>query len=614
MADTGESSKLNWPRWQQLLLIALLLLLIGTRLTMQVNSAAHWAGWFGEVAFTEGTLVRDPEAPAGFDKVESMEPNGVLAKAGIRNGDFVKLDESFGANRPHVVGRWEVAGDEVKFTLDRGGIRSEYQIILQPVPAGHKQRYENNPYLVNQLAVIVSILVGCFVLWRGWGNRTAMLLGAALVALGRGQGHLAAWVSNTVLENSMWWLNGVLVAFSALLIPFAIRLFEQQAGSLPRWHWRLAAVWFVWCVVGNTALASDTLGGTSLMTWAGGRGFQPLVQSISLLVALAYLVAGWRRASASERSRFALIIFALIAYLCSAVLFAVLFILFAVDFRAGEGLWLFYLNAPMQGLVAPGLLAYAMLRHKLFDLGFAVNRTLVFGTVSAVLLVGIGLTEYAVKSLLPKVWTQGSVFISAGLAVGVFLIFHRIHHSVEHAIERLFFHKWQVNEAALKRFVAAAGHMEQPEALAGNFVAELVRFTGGATAALYTRTAEGHYAIATGETIDADDPALAAMRAEQGAVVPAELGSPLQAALALPMMHQAALAGFILLGPKPTSEDYRPDEIEVLGWATQQVGLDMQAIRVRDLELTNIRLVERNQTLAEIVENAALAGASQKAH
>ena len=104
-----------------------------------------------------------------------------------------------------------------------------------------------------------------------------------------------------------------------------------------------------------------------------------------------------------------------------------------------------------------------------------------------------------------------------------------------------------------------------------------------------------------GGPIDADDPALAAMRAEQSAVVPAEVHSSLPAALALPMMHQASLAGFALLGQKPTGEDYRPDEIEVLGWAVQQIGLDLQAIRVRDLELANVRLAERNQTLTELL-------------
>jgi hypothetical protein len=167
-----------------------------------------------------------------------------------------------------------------------------------------------------------------------------------------------------------------------------------------------------------------------------------------------------------------------------------------------------------------------------------------------------------------------------------------------------------VNEAALKRFVAAAAHVEKPEALAGQFESELTRFSGGAGATLYTRTGQGAYASATGETIDADDPALSAMRAELGPVVPTEVRSSLPAALALPMMHQAVLAGFVLLGPKPAGEDYRPDEVEVLGWATQQVGLDLQAIRVRELELSVIKLEARNANLSDVLAKAVVAEAN----
>ena len=46
------------------------------------------------------------------------------------------------------------------------------------------------------------------------------------------------------------------------------------------------------------------------------------------------------------------------------------------------------------------------------------------------------------------------------------------------------------------------------------------------------------------------------------------------------------------------------------GWATHQVGLDLQAIRVRDLELSVIGLEARNQNLSEILAKAALQEAS----
>lgn len=592
-------NQLNWPRWQ-MLLIVLLVLIIGNRMTAMLDMAAYRSGLLGEQALSAGRAIPDPNAPVGFGRMIEVDPDGPVAKAGIRNGDFVRADPAYQYHlRP-------VVGDRVQFTLDRGGVRSEHQIVTEPLPVGHKQAHSNGLRMASLLAVIISMLAGCFILWRGWGNPSAMLLGVALAAIGRGGSNQPPWASDLGLAAPMWWLLVLFIAFVALLIPFAMRLFEQHAGSLPRWHWRLFHIWFAWCLVSLGVFGWDRYWLTYNMTWAGGAGYPALVMSISITVAIAYLVAGWRVSSAAERNRITLIIFALSAYLFPALWNSWDTMQTGTTFESESSASLIYFNALMMGLVAPGLLAYAVLRHKLFDLGFAVNRTLVFGAIGVLLLVSFALIEWAIKQAIPKVWYGGSIYISAVIAVSLYLVFNRIHHKVEHAIERLFFHKWQLNEQALRRFVRAAAHVEKPEALAGNFVAELVRFSGGADVALYARTADGHYADASGATIDADDPALAAMRAEQGAVVPAELGSPTKAALALPMMHQAALAGFVLLGPKPTGEDYRPDEVDVLGWATHQIGLDLQAIRVRELEQTVIKLEAQNANLSEVLVKAAL--------
>ena len=62
-----------------------------------------------------------------------------------------------------------------------------------------------------------------------------------------------------------------------------------------------------------------------------------------------------------------------------------------------------------------------------------------------------------------------------------------------------------------------------------------------------------------------------------------------------------------MLFRSPTGEDYRPDEVEVMAWATHQIGLDMQAIRVRELEQSVVKLEARNANLSEILTNATLA-------
>ena len=608
MTKTSDTHQLNWPRWQQALLIALLVLVIGNRLIFAMDNVVFRLGPIEKQGTWGGLVVGSPNAKPGFEKAIVVTPGGPLANAGVRAGDDLRFEVSYTR-----LG-WDAPGERLNFTLDRGGTRSERQLTLAAEPPNEANRQRNFMLLLNVLGALVSTMIGCFILWRGWGNVTAMLLGAAVAMLAYGGLLLPVWVSAPTAAYTMLSLLWGGSWMIHLTVPFAMRMFEEGVAPLPRWHWRLAMVWLAIAALSLLDVVRSLVFGMTNILGQYLSGIPVAIfPLIAFLICVSYLIAGWRRSGSAMRGRFTLIILALAAFHLTRLVTLWNLGQSGYFFARENAAWLNYGNALMMGLVAPGLLAYAVLRHKLFDLGFAVNRTLVFATVSAVLLVSFGTFEWAVEHLVPESWHEGSAFYSAGIAVGLFLLFHRIRDGVEHVIERLFFRSWHQNEAALKRFVAAAAHVEKPEALAANFTAELARFTGGAAAALHSRTAEGHYASAKGDNIDADDPALTAMRAEQGAVVPAEVHSPLPAALALPMMHQAALAGFVLLGPKPTGEDYRPDEVDILGWATQQVGLDMQAIRVRALELTNIRQAAQIQSLTGIVETAALAGAGGRA-
>ena len=92
------------------------------------------------------------------------------------------------------------------------------------------------------------------------------------------------------------------------------------------------------------------------------------------------------------------------------------------------------------------------------------------------------------------------------------------------------------------------------------------------------------------DTLDTDEPALVAMRAHRGRIDPSQTASMLPAILALPMLHRNELLGFVLLGPKPGGDGYRPDEVEVLSYATHQIGLDLHALKVEQLERDGARL------------------------
>jgi len=60
-----------------------------------------------------------------------------------------------------------------------------------------------------------------------------------------------------------------------------------------------------------------------------------------------------------------------------------------------------------------------------------------------------------------------------------------------------------------------------------------------------------------------------------------------------------------VLGSKPSGLHWRPDEIELVGWATRQVGLDLHALKVEQLEAAAAALRHENATLRSIIPQRA---------
>jgi GAF domain-containing protein len=62
--------------------------------------------------------------------------------------------------------------------------------------------------------------------------------------------------------------------------------------------------------------------------------------------------------------------------------------------------------------------------------------------------------------------------------------------------------------------------------------------------------------------------------------------------LAVPILNRGEIDGFVLINHKPSREAYRPDELDLLEFAVQQIGLDLTALereqykqQASDLEL-----------------------------
>lgn len=249
------------------------------------------------------------------------------------------------------------------------------------------------------------------------------------------------------------------------------------------------------------------------------------------------------------------------------------------------------------------LFVYAVLRHRVVSTSFAINRATVYGAASLGMLLSFALLEWLTHGLLAAWGHEQSAFVDAGIALVIILVFHHVRHTGEQWVERLFFHGWHVKEAALRQFIAEAPYITRIDALREAFATALDRFTGRAQHAFYRRLPSGDYtrAVATlpvaPERIDADDPLAVTLRATQAVTFARDTSTTLPGEVALPSIHHGELDGFVLLGPKARQEPYRPDELEVLGVAAHQVGLDLRALRMEQLERENSQLRARDDEL-----------------
>ena len=235
-------------------------------------------------------------------------------------------------------------------------------------------------------------------------------------------------------------------------------------------------------------------------------------------------------------------------------------------------------------------LTYAILRHRVLDMGLALNRSLVFAVIGAVLLGSFQFLNVLTGRLLHFDDPAKAGLLSAVLAGFVVLAYPKVKPRAEWLVDRLFFSDWVAREADLARFAADARGFTEAAALATALVGALDRFTAGAGAALYVRGSDGRFACQQASTIDApqvldaDEPLAVALRAGRSVARCDDVHSTLPGELAMVLSRQRELDAFVLIGRQRDGRVLRSDEVAALRDALLKVGVEWQGLRWDALE------------------------------
>jgi hypothetical protein len=180
------------------------------------------------------------------------------------------------------------------------------------------------------------------------------------------------------LQDWLWMLFIGLVVFLLLLFP---------TGRLPSSRW-----WpFAWVSVG-VILVAVILTASSPLPSSGSeiRGSfeeppSPIQLSVLLLglVAAASVVIGRRNARGVERQQIKWLLYAApIFFFGSALKIAVVYFM---QLEGPWGLWIGYLLVAVGGLSGPVAIGVAILRYRLYEIDIVINRTLVYGSLTVML-------------------------------------------------------------------------------------------------------------------------------------------------------------------------------------------------------------------------------------
>jgi hypothetical protein len=295
--------------------------------------------------------------------------------------------------------------------------------------------------------------------------------------------------------------------------------------------------------------------------WAGNAAFYAAV-AIGILA----LIVRYRTLEAKDRVKTRAILVAMLivgAYWLIGVIQSFLPYTHRVSLYLDIVAWLGLVT-----VILPVTVLYAVVRHRLFDIEFVVNRAAVFTGVSLLMLGAFVLIEWLLGGWLSTAGHVTNGLVGAALAVLLGVSVRTVHGRVESVVDRVFFRRRHECEEAIRRFAHEAAYFTNSGALLTRATEVLETNAATPTVAFALRDGTGKFG-----GVDENDPAIVSLRAWRNKLNLHDMATGLPGDVAFPMVTQGRLVGVLTLGAKESGESYAPDESEAIGELAHAVGV-----------------------------------------
>lgn len=517
--------------------------------------------------------LRIERGPQGGYVIHARED--IALPQSLRDGEILALEAMSPMDRAALVAGQNVPpGTSIKLAVVRTG-----QLARVPVTVIARSRtglLELQWWVGGVLGMSFMLALAMLTLWRGrdwaaWGLSAfslGVLLDNALYAI-------------TAPPLTSFWIQQARQAIQTLMIAPALYVMAETLA-----HTGLSPLTRKLARIAVAALALLAFGillarGIALTYYAvaWSPAILPWVRAATIAlsaVPVLLLLIGYRHATHASRLRIRWVLWSTALLFATRALFPIL--------SQERHPYLYQLVNAAQGVALLGYL-YAVLRNRLVDVAFVVDRALLYTSITVVLFGVFSLLEYLLHKM---AFSENVSFVFQALVVFLLaMALSPLHRRLEHRIERLFFRQQHMAVAALRRFSTECAFVERYERLLDFATDRLLPHC--AAVAIYERTASGYERrTARGEgkpwpeAVDADDPALVTLRARNEDLDLENIKSVTSTdGVAFPMAVARNLIGAVICRPRE-GEQFAPDIRAALTEAARSLGLSLYILRDRE--------------------------------
>src|SRR5579863_927042 len=532
-----------------------------------------WATW---------SVFHDHDLPFSLGVVDSSTGRiyanaGSPLPPGIQAGDEVDLSALDASARAAVVisdMQGSLPPDQTyQFVIRRGG--ASVTVPVTTMPTGQSERGLVSKWIFLGNYLLMSVLA-LLVLWRGRDRAAAYMaawLAITLVGFAFNYGFALDSIPGLCMQSLAIGCYGVTRSVFYLMIE---TLLGAALGPRARLIAR-ASLALVIAVGVSTLLGGHLL--YAMSAWAGllYPAFGIAFSAGYLVPALALLV-GYGHAAEAQKPQLRWLFLSLSCLLVSV----------------------FLSNSPVLDLVTSRVVqsisialgisgfAYAVLRHRLVDVRVVLDRTLVYGTTTA-LVVGVvaAMNSLALRATLGEntgLLLQIVIPLSLGIVLG------KVRAYMDRIVERVFFRSQYLAERALRNFARHCGHIEDEQRLLDAAVDEIRRHTRSPAVALYEISDNGYSRVRQDggavypKQLHNDDPAVVAVRADHQPLELSDFKSSLGTdGCVIPITVLGRVRGVLVLANRP-GEHYATDEKKLLTHVVRDVGAAWRILRASENE------------------------------